>query len=188
MSKIKITNRSNTTAGYTLPEINLSRWLAPGESREIDADELQKLAYQPGGQQLIDEYFLIHDTEEAQMISPLTSKEPEYFLDAEGVKRLLQSGSLDEFLDCLDFAPEGVLDLIKDLSISLPCTDMRKLEAYQNKTGINLIKIIEANKPEPGEEQPTPLKRRVAIHSEEQVEEEAPTRRVQPKYNVINRK
>ena len=76
MSKIKITNRSNTTAGYTLPEINLSRWLAPGKYREIDADELQKLAYQPGRQQLIDEYFLIHDTEEAQMISPLTSKEP----------------------------------------------------------------------------------------------------------------
>jgi len=38
----------------------------------------------------------------------------------------MTTGSLDEFLDCLDFAPEGVKDLIKTLSVELPLNDVSK--------------------------------------------------------------
>ena len=38
--------------------------------------------------------------------------EPEYYLDDQGVKDLLRDGSVDALLDCLDFAPGGVIDLV----------------------------------------------------------------------------
>jgi len=38
----------------------------------------------------------------------------------------MKTGSLDEFLDCLDFAPEGVTDLIKTLAVELPLNDVAK--------------------------------------------------------------
>jgi hypothetical protein len=54
----------------------------------------------------------------------------------------MQNGSLDEFLDCLDFAPEGVIDLIKTLAVELPLNDVAKREAILNKTGFNVDNAI----------------------------------------------
>jgi hypothetical protein len=42
------------------------------------------------------------------------------------VKELILNGSLDAWKDALDFAPAGVIDLIKDFSVKLPLTDYNK--------------------------------------------------------------
>jgi hypothetical protein len=39
---------------------------------------------------------------------------------------LLKNGSKEAFLDCLDFAPEGVLDLIKKFAVELPLDNYDK--------------------------------------------------------------
>ena len=49
--------------------------------------------------------------------------EPEYFLDEKGVKELMLHGTLDEFLDALDFAPKGVIEMFKEYAVSLPLGD-----------------------------------------------------------------
>jgi len=54
----------------------------------------------------------------------------------------MEHGSLDEFLDCLDFAPEGVKDLIKNLAVELPLNDVAKREAIFNKLGFNVDNAI----------------------------------------------
>jgi hypothetical protein len=52
--------------------------------------------------------------------------ENEYYMSEEQIIELLREGSLDAFLDCLDYAPVGVMDLVKKYSVSLPLNDVEK--------------------------------------------------------------
>ena len=95
------------------------------------------------------------------------------------------NGSIDEFLDCLDFAPPGVIDLIKKMSVSLPLADYQKKAALKTKTGFDcdaaLKHVMEERE---DDNQDTILK----TSGERRVkkEEEVPTgRRTAPKYNVV---
>lgn len=132
---IKIKNRSSGMTGYRIPEMNIRREFAPGEEKRISFEELEKLTFVPGGKTLIDEYLQVTDEE---VIDDLNiNAEPEYFMSEEQVKDLLLNGSMDEFLDCLEFAPNGVLDLIKDLAVKLPVRDMKKSLAIKDKLGFD---------------------------------------------------
>ena len=55
---------------------------------------------------------------------------------------LIKTGSLDAFLDCLDFAPIGVMDLVKKYAVSVPLTDYEKRKALKEKTGFDVDKAI----------------------------------------------
>ena len=146
MSMIKVKNRSDSVTGYRIPDMNLTRDFNPGETKTIDEIELQKLSYQDGGQALIDAYFQIVDKELAAEFSPKASQEPEYWLTEEGIRELILTSELDVFLDALDFAPSGVIELIKKYSVSLPMVDNRKMEAFKNKFGFDIRAAIELNK------------------------------------------
>ena len=61
-------------------------------------------------------------------------------------KRIMTTGSLDEFLDFLDFAPAGGISVAKDLAIKLPLTDMNKAEALTKATGFDVMKALEHTK------------------------------------------
>ena len=57
---IKITNRYDGRAGYSIPELGgLQRSFAAGETKEVTMDELRKLSYLPGGQALLDKYLVL---------------------------------------------------------------------------------------------------------------------------------
>ena len=72
-----------------------------------------------------------------------TKLEPEYHYSEQDVKTLLKEGTLDQFLDCLDFAPQGIIDLIKDVAVNLPVNDMAKREAIKEKLGFDVTRAIE---------------------------------------------
>ena len=42
--KIKVKNRSSLSVGYTIPEDNISRTFAPGETKNIEQSEIEKLS------------------------------------------------------------------------------------------------------------------------------------------------
>ena len=135
-----VTNRSSSLVFYSIPEKQIKRRFSAGETKKISHDELLSLTYQAGGPALIKDYLFIAEPEAAKAF---TGKiEPEYYLDEAGVKELILTGSLDEFLDCLDFAPEGVIGMIKNLAVALPMTDMQKAEALKKKTGFDAVKAI----------------------------------------------
>ena len=144
MEKYTVTNRSTSLVYYSVPDLHINRQFAPNETKVVTKEELEGLSYQPGGAALIANYLRIQEQEGIDAF--VENTEPEYFLDEAGVKKLIQSGSLDEFLDCLDFAPEGVLDMIKTYSISLPLTDTQKAQALKDKTGFDIMKAIENDK------------------------------------------
>jgi len=159
---IKVLNRDNGSVVYSIPEMNgLRRVFQAGETKEITFEELEKLSYIPGGMELLEDSLVILDNREAISLI-LGHVEPEYSYSKDDIIKLMKTGSLDEFLDCLDFAPEGVKDLIKTLSVELPLNDVAKREAIFNKLGFNVDNAIRIKREssEPTEEKPI-VKRRV---------------------------
>lgn len=139
---IKVANRDNGAVGYTLPELNnLRRMFQVGETKEITFEELEKLSYIPGGMEILRNSLVILDNDEAIRLL-LGDVELEYSYSREDIINLMKNGSLDEFLDCLDFSPDGVKDLIKTLAVSLPLNDVSKREAIYEKLGFNVDNAI----------------------------------------------
>lgn len=187
-----VTNRSASQVFYAVPELGIkSRQFQPGETKKIPREELEGLNYQPGGNALIRDYLLIEDVDIRKEFCGKV--EPEYNMKAEDVKELILHGSMDEWLDCLDFAPEGVLDLVKELSIKLPLTDTRKMEAYKKKTGKDLANMIQVHAEEVAEEEAKKaedkaVERRTQKPAATQEKAETSTRRTTgSKYTVVKK-
>ena len=178
-----VKNRSAGVATYKIPEISVRRSFQPGEVKKISAEELEKLTYRPGGMALLANFLQILDAEAIAKVG--LHPQPEYHMSEQDIVKLMQTGSLDEFLDCLDFAPPGVIDLIKKLSVSLPLNDYQKKNALKAKTGFDCdaaLKHVMEEKEDDGEN--TILK----TSGERRVKKEepaAPERRTAPKYNVV---
>lgn len=139
-----VKNRSASTAIYRIPDLNIRREFAPGEVKKIKFSELEQLSYQPGGRMLMQDFLQIEAEEATEELE--IRREAEYDMSEQQIVELLVSGSLDAFLDALDYAPTGVIDLIKKFSVSLPLTDYNKREALKNKTGFDVDKAIENEK------------------------------------------
>ena len=139
---IKVVNKFNGTVGYTIPEMNIHRNFYPKENKDISFEELERLSFVPGGDVILKDYLEITD-EEAIMALFNQKPEPEYHYSEDDVKKLLTVGTLDQFLDCLDFAPDVIKDMIKDLAIKLPLNDMNKRQAIKEKLGFDVTRAIE---------------------------------------------
>ena len=181
---VRVQNRDNGSVGYTIPDLNnLHRTYQPNETKNITMDELRKLSYVPGGMEILRNYLVILDEEAREEI--LSDVEPEYYLTKDGVKKLLLEGSLDALLDCLDFAPSGVVDLVKDVAVEIELNDVKKRDAILNKTGFNVTNAININKDTTEETEKVKPVRRVG--QSEVKAETAPTgrRTATPVYKVV---
>lgn len=164
--KVKVKNRSgNGAVGYTIPDMgNLTRVFEDGEEKILTYEEIRKLSYIPGGNAILKDYLIIEDKDVLKELN--YDFEPEYFYTKEDIVRLMQTGSLDEFLDCLDFAPEGVKESIKNIAVELPLNDVAKRQAIQEKLGFNVTNAIENLKISEEEEvEKKTAKRRAAVPS-----------------------
>ena len=140
--KVKVINKFNGTVGYEVPELGVHRNFYPKESKEISFDELERLSFIPGGDVILKDYLeIVDDNIVMELFNEKT--EPEYHYSEEDVKNLLMTGTLDQFLDCLDFAPDVIKDMIKTLAVDLPVNDMEKRKAIQDKLGFNVTRAIE---------------------------------------------
>ena len=183
---VKVTNRVKGTVGYTIPDLgNLHRNFQANETKEVTMDELRKLSYLPGGEVILRDCLIINNDEAVQEL--LGTVEPEYNYTETQIRELLTTGTLDQFLDTLDFAPKGVIDLIKDLAVSTELNDVAKREALLKKTGFNVTKAIENNRYTQEEEAPQNIQRR-SVPLKTDHEEAATGRRSEPvsKYKITS--
>ena len=173
--KVKVKNRSLGPIYYSVPEMNnLRREYQPKEEKTVFFEELRKLYYTTGGKVLLDNYLIIEDKEALEELG--MHVEPEYFYEEEQVIDLLENGSMDEFLDCLDFAPEGVRELVKQLSVRLPLNDVAKRKVLLDRYDFNVektIEIVEANKEENEEQKEVVTGRRASPRGGSQSERKA---------------
>ena len=150
---IKVRNRYDGTVGYDVPDMSIPhRNYYPKETKEVTFEELEKVAATPQGRVVLKDYLIIEDREAANEL--LNNVEPEYYYTEEDVKKLLMTPyNYDAFLDCLDFAPDGVIDMIKDLAVSLPLTDSVKMQYILEKTGFDVKSAIEIANAKTGAEE-----------------------------------
>lgn len=171
---IKVRNRYDGTVGYDVPDMSIPhRNYYPKETKEVTFEELEKVAATPQGRVVLKDYLIIEDREAANEL--LNNVEPEYYYTEEDVKKLLMTPyNYDAFLDCLDFAPDGVIDMIKDLAVSLPLTDSVKMQYILEKTGFNVKSAIDVANAKTGAEEDAEKEGKVIS----KVEDVAPRRRV----------
>lgn len=152
-----VKNRSASVVLYTIPEDNIRRRFSPGETKRISYQELLKLNYQPGGREMLSQFLQVQSEGVPKSLG--LNLEPEYYMSEQQIKDLLLNGTLDAFLDCLDFAPEGVIELIKKFAIELPLSDFQKREALKAKTGLDVDKAVQNSGKEPDAAQEEAVKK-----------------------------
>ena len=197
---VRIKNRSASQIIYTIPELGIRREFSPGETKIIAFDELEKLNWQAGGRELMMSFLQVTENKAIEDLNIPT--EVEYHMSEEQIIDLLLNGDLDAYLDCLEFAPVGVIDLIKLYAVELPLTDTRKIEALKEKTGFDAA-VAYKNKmadlapedaaPAAQEEEKKPTaqtngRRRtnVSYEKKEETVAEEPAAKL-PKYNVVSK-
>lgn len=155
MSEIKLVavrNRNNGTTGYTLPDSNVRRSFAPGETKKISMDELRSLQYAPGGDYLLTNLLIVEDNDALEELNMRV--EPEYFYDEKKIKDMLLNAEMDAFLDFLDYAPEGAIEIAKDIAVKEQIPDTRKRKALSKKTGFSIDNAIMVNEVMDAEDEP----------------------------------
>ena len=179
-----VKNRSSSMVVYRIPETNLRREFAPGETKRIPFGELEKLTYQPGGRELLENFLQILEEEVTTNLN--VHRELEYDMSEEQVRDLLLTGSVDAFLDALDFAPIGVIDLIKSMAVALPLTNLQKRKALKDKTGFDVDRALMHIEEERAEENVDKVN---SAPAERRVKEEVKPagRRTTPSYKVTKK-
>lgn len=144
---VQVQNLSSGTVVYTIPENNIRRVFRAYETKEIAADELRKVYYQPGGAVLLQNFLSVKDKRLALEFGVTRdSYEHEYSWTPKDVEELLLNGDIDVLHDALDFAPEGIIDLIVDKAIELRIADNNKRDLIQQCTGKNIGQMIATQK------------------------------------------
>ena len=181
----RVKNRGASTVVYKIADKGIRREFKPGQIMQISSEELEELTFQPGGTMILSQFLQILDLDGIQAAHIKT--EPEYHMSEADVAKLITNGSLDAFLDALDFAPIGVIDLIKKLSISIPMVDIQKRKALKEKTGFDVEAALKHNEEDKEDDQKTILKQN---NGERRVKSDvapAGRRTTAPKYNIINK-
>ena len=184
--KVRVENRSSSIVGYGVPELNVRRRFYANEVKEIPMGELRQAVQNPGTYRTIMNNLIIHDKSAVEELLP--TAEPEYFYTVKDVDFLLTRGTLDQLKDALDFAPEGVITLIKEEAIKSELNDVRKREAILEQTNFDVTKAIEIKHLSEVKNESEVKVRRVGTLTEESqtTQPEAPVRRAAaPKYTIV---
>lgn len=183
----KVKNRSSGKVAYSVAYNGnkIHQVYNPGEVKIIPYEELRQLSYQHGGPELIYNYLQVGKQEILENLN--IAPEPEYYMSEKEIQEMLESGSIDAFLDCLDFAPLGVIDLIKKYAVELPLNDYNKRRIIKEKLGFDVDAAIKNNEASKEEVKKTEAPTRRVVEKKEETAQNAPTRRTTPKYNIVNK-
>ena len=185
----RVKNRGASTVVYKIADKGIRREFKPGQIMQISSEELEELTFQPGGTLILSQFLQIMDLDGIQAARIKT--EPEYHYSEHDVAKLITSGSLDAFLDCLDFAPISVIDLVKKMAVEIPMVDIQKRKALKEKTGFDVEAALKHIEEDREDTQKTILK--TDNGGERRVKNDVPAGRrtaapaAAPKYNVITK-
>lgn len=182
-----VKNRSAGVVVYNIPELNIRRQFQPGEVKRISHAELEALSFRPGGKEIIASYLQVRNAEVLKELNIHT--EMEYFMDRDQVIELIKAGSEDQWLDALNFAPAGVIELIKQLSVEIPLADYNKRQILKDKLGFDVdaaIRNSEVNNAEEHTIVPSAPARRAAAPIIDQNAMAEATTSISSKYKIVS--
>ena len=163
---VEITNLLDCTCGYVVDLTGVRRILPPHASFKVKAGELRELSYQLGGQEVLQNYIRVGNKALAQEFGVDVDNTPEYNWGRKEVVDCLNNANIDVLLDALDFAPEGIKQLIEDVAVEIEVVDTNKRKAISEKLGCDIDAMITnkhlAEKEDEPEEDKKPARRRAA--------------------------
>lgn len=173
---ISVRNRNNGETWYQLDN-GIVRIFQKDEIKKVPFKELVQLSYSQGGSALLNENLVIEDEEALKLLN--MKVEPEYFYKESDIRLLLFTGTYDEFADFLDFAPEGAIEIAKNIAVKEEIPDVKKREMLSKKTGLNINNAIMVNHVMDSEDKKEEVKkeRRVKVSTTSEAEDQ-PKRRV----------
>ena len=186
---VKITNRYDGMASYEIADLGINRLFMAGETKEITAEEVRKLSYSIGGMALLKDFLVIDNAELVEEI--LGPVEPEYYYTENDVRNLLEKGSLAELQDCLDFAPEGTVELVKKVAVETKLNDIQKRKAILDGAGFDVNTAVMVNEETEDERQDEVKVRRTTTAKPAATTTTSGRRTAAPttsKYKVVNNK
>lgn len=139
---VTIENMVGHDVSYTISSLGIRRKIMPKVPFEVKAKELRALFGEPGGEVLIRNYIRVKNIN-LQREFGISEDQIEYNWTVEDVDDVLLNKPQEYLLDALDFAPEGIVDLIQQRAIELELPNMDKRKAIMSKTGVNITKSIE---------------------------------------------
>jgi hypothetical protein len=184
-----VRNRNNGMTTYQLPELHIVRTFGSGEVKKVPYEELLTLYYAPGGEFMLKELLIIEDKE---VLEALQMKvEPEYFYTTQTIRDLLLFSGYDEFADFLDFAPEGAIEIAKEIAVKEQIPDVRKREMITKQTGFDVNAAIQVNRILDSEDKPAEegASKQRRVQAAVATDSEKPARRIAtpPQYKVVSK-
>jgi len=184
---VLVKNRNVGSTGYTF-ENGFHRRFEVNEEKRIPLQELMQLSWLPGGEYILKNCLIVNDKSALEALN--LNVEPEYFYSEADIKKILLEGTLDQLEDTLNFAPDGVIELLKKIAVELEIPDVRKRDLIAKKTGFNITSAITVNKQlaeedeQPKEDDNAPKRKATPIIKEES----APARKTAApdKYKVVS--
>lgn len=136
-TRIKVRNLVPHRVVYRLDEINRRVSFSPNEEKMIEVKELRLLNYAPGGNALLKNYLNVEDKELRREFG-IDEDVIEYDWTQADVDDALLNKPIEVLEDALDFAPSGVIDLIKARAVALRIPDMNKRDLIYKATGADI--------------------------------------------------
>lgn len=161
---VPVRNLVNHKVVYTIPDQNRRIVFEPFQERKISAGELRALHYTAGGETLLHEYLCVMNKDLREEFN-IPSDQIEYDWTLNDIKYILldNKASIEALQDALDFAPEGIREMIIDYAVTLKIPDTNRRKVISQMTGIDINKQIEFAEQldDGGAEQPVLGQRRV---------------------------
>lgn len=138
---VPVTNMVSHTVALQLSN-GLFRRFAPNATMNIAAGELRQASYNHGNLIIFQNFLRVGNKDLAEEFGIDSDEVIEYNWSTNDIIKCLQEGSLEELLDALDFAPEGIVQEIVDKAVELEISDERKRKAIKDKTGADISVMI----------------------------------------------
>lgn len=144
---VDVKNLVDYKVGYFIKEDNIRRQFNPQEVKKLKAGELRKLNYMRGGHVLLTDYLSVGNRDLAHEFGIDDDVfDNEYNWDVAKVDSVLTSEPIEVLQDAMDFAPNGIKELIKDRAVELKIDSMDKRQTISTSLGIDLNGMIDVQK------------------------------------------
>ena len=162
-TQVPVRNMVDHKVVYVIPELNRRVVFEPFQEKKIQASELRALNYSIGGEVLLHNYLCVLNKDLRTEFN-IPADQVEYDWTLKDIHRVLENLStpIEELEDALDFAPEGIRELIVDCAVKWKIPDSNRRKVITRMTGSNIDRMIEFSEiSEEAEDQPVRRARRL---------------------------
>ena len=113
----------------------------PQQSKSLSAGEIRSLAYVPGILTMFFDGKLRLGNDKLAVEFNIPVDVPEYAYTIEDIDNILLNEDIEVLLDTLDFAPEGIIELVKSRAVALKIPSLEKRKVISERLSTDKMKV-----------------------------------------------